>query len=154
MSSEPFVEVSNGFKRGAGPSELNLWLRPVHRPAFVNCPGCRPGGPVFVAANPRTRAYFTHFCGECSTSRTGWWMAQSDANCALSTCQPVDTLAAVDKRAVDARWSIRAAKSLKRCYFRGYSRSRQTRIRSLEKDRKRPLGTLPFNYQRNGKPGN
>jgi len=29
-------------------------------------------------------------------------MAQSDANCSLSTCQPVDTQAAVDKAVVDA----------------------------------------------------
>lgn len=29
-------------------------------------------------------------------------MTQSDANCSPSTCQPVDTLAAVDKAAVDA----------------------------------------------------
>src|SRR5271155_5267321 len=26
-SSEPFGQVSNGFKRGSGPSELKLWLR-------------------------------------------------------------------------------------------------------------------------------
>lgn len=27
MSSEPFGQVSNGFKRGFGPSELKLWLQ-------------------------------------------------------------------------------------------------------------------------------
>src|ERR1700738_5088887 len=34
MSSEPFGQVSNRFKRGSGPSELKLWLR-VHDAAGV-----------------------------------------------------------------------------------------------------------------------
>ena len=34
MSSEPFGQVSNGFKRGSGPSELKWWLR-MHDAAGV-----------------------------------------------------------------------------------------------------------------------
>jgi len=34
-------------------------------------------------------------------------MAQSDANCSPSTCQPVDTLAAVDNRRLTRRLGVR-----------------------------------------------
>jgi hypothetical protein len=46
-----------------------------------------------------------------SASETLERMAQSDANCSPSTCQPVDTRAAVNKAAVDAPWLTSTSES-------------------------------------------
>jgi hypothetical protein len=48
-------------------------------------------------------AFFTRLMRERGKLKTRWWRAESGANSSPSICQPVDTLAAVDKPAVDRR---------------------------------------------------
>jgi hypothetical protein len=48
-----------------------------------------------------TAPYFGQLSGESPETRTRWRMRQSDANCSPVNRQPVDTLAEVDKMAVD-----------------------------------------------------
>jgi hypothetical protein len=72
---------------------------------------------ALVEENALACAVFSIFPQRERKSRTAWRMAQSDANCSLSTCQLVDTHAAVDKRRLTLGAVDGKSRSLKRCYF-------------------------------------